>query len=324
MTAAASSQCKLSHCHVPETPCDRGEHNYWTDCPNFMKSQGLEASPGAPEQITEFPWTGNTFGLDELAWLAARGRPRIFAPVGAYNTGKTTFLIALYLGLCRGVRLAEHHFAGSYTLGGWENLAHYLRYPPQGVGPGFPPHTPVAAKAAPGLLHCALRRDGRLLDVLLSDAPGEWFTNWSVNVAHTEAVGARWIAKHADGFLLFVDCDALAGSDRGVARDGLFKLGQRVAGCVQKRPVAVVWAKSDVKLSPTMREQVETRLKQLFPTAQHFATSVKQSSLDIDTTAPFLDVLAWLLSQREPVHDVSELSVKHSDDPFLAFRGRGA
>jgi hypothetical protein len=323
MTIPTSSQCRLSYCHVPDTPCDRGEYNYRKDCPHFVRSDSPEAVPEMAEQITEFPWTGNTLGLDELGWLAACGRPRIFAPVGAHNAGKTTFLIALYLGLSRGVRLTEQQFTGSYTFGGWENLAHYLRYPPQGIGPGFPPHTPVASKTAPGLLHFALRRNGRLLDILLSDAPGEWFTNWSVNVAHPEAAGARWIARHADGFLLFVDCDVLAGSDRGVARDGLFRLAQRLAACTQKCPVAVVWAKSDIQLSPTMREQVEMRLKQLFPTAQHFATSVKQSSRDIDTAEPFFDVLEWLLSQRDPTHDVPELSVKRSEDPFLAFRGRG-
>lgn len=323
MKADASSQCNSPHCYVPELPCERGELDYRKDCLYFTSLEHTAVSAGAEEQITEFPWTGNTFGLDELAWLAARGRPRIFAPVGAYNAGKTTFLIALYLGLCRGFSIASHPFAGSYTLGGWENLAHYLRYPPKGIGPGFPPHTPVAAKVAPGLLHFALRQQGQLSDVLLTDAPGEWFTNWSVNALHQEAEGARWIEKHADGLLVFVDCEALAGPDRGLARDDLFKLAQRLSGCIQKRPIAVIWSKSDIEITPVMKEQVELRLKQLFPNARHFVTSVKRSSPDTDTTTPFFNVLLWLLSQLDPFSDVPQLSVIHSDDPFLAVRARG-
>src|SRR3712207_7219078 len=39
-------------------------------------------------------------------------------------------------------------FAGSYTLGGWENLAHSLRWQ-GGHGPMFPPHTSTGAVRMP-------------------------------------------------------------------------------------------------------------------------------------------------------------------------------
>ena len=322
MSDMSPGRCKLPHCHVPETPCDCGELEYWKHCPHYIRGDDVDGTLSDSDHGTEFPWTGNTLGLDELTWLAARQRPRVLAPVGPQNAGKTTFLVAMYLGLCRGMRLQGHRFAGSYTIGGWENLANYLRYPPQGVGPGFPPHTPAAAKVVPGLLHLAVRRDdGRLVETVIADASGEWFTDWSVNVDHPSAEGARWVARHSDGFLLFVDCDALAGPERGVARDALFTLAQRLAACVETRPVAVVWAKSDINLRPAMHEQVDKRLRQLFPTARHFRTTVKPADEHEDVTTQFLTVVASLLSPATCPGDIPAIAVRRPDDPFLAFRG---
>ena len=321
MSDVTSVRCRNPNCHVPDTPCEYGELEYRNHCPNYVHDD----APGGidEDRATEFPWTGNTLGLDGYAWVSGPQRPVVIAPVGAHNAGKTTFLVAVYLGLCRGNRLFDYRFAGSYTLGGWENLANYLRYPPQGVGPGFPPHTPPSAKAVPGLLHLAFRRpDGRLIETSIADGPGEWFTNWAVNVDHSGAAGARWVADQADGFILFVDSDALAGGERGVARDSLFMLAQRLEAISDGRTVTILWAKSDITLSSGIRKQVPGRLKDLFPTSRHFETTVRPTKDTDDATTKFVAVLEPFFAPSSDVADVPSLKVSREDDPFLSFRGR--
>jgi hypothetical protein len=304
--------------------CAYGELDYRATCKFYGKdaAKGIDAMATAPELVTEFPWTGGPFGVDDLEWLAARGRPMVFIPVGAHNAGKTTFLAATYLGLCHGSEFEGHRFAGSCTFGGWENLAAYMRYAPEGIGPHFPPHTVNTGQRVPGLLHLALRRaDGMLVDTLMADAPVEWFNKWATNVAHEDGVGARWTANHADGFMFFVDSEDLAGANRGVARDDLFKLAQRLADARAGRPIAVVWSKADVAVRPAIRVQVETRLKQLFPDARAFSVTVRHAQPASAATRDYLSVVSWLLNWNAERHELAPLSIRCPNNPFLAYRG---
>ncbi len=325
MSTPLKPACSQDHCHVPSGMCAYGELDYRADCKFFSRNGESAIGIAATGSVTEFPWTGSVLGLDDLEWLAARGRPRIFAPIGSYNAGKTTFLAANYLGLCHGAEFDLHRFAGSLTLGGWENLAGYMRYAPEGTGPQFPPHTANTAQRLPGLLHLALRRsDGLLVDAILGDAPGEWFNKWAAHVAHEEAAGARWIAQHADGFILFVDSEELAGANRGAARDDLFKLAQRLAEYCAERPVAIVWSKADLIVRPAIREQVDMRLKQLLPDGRIFSVTVRQPGPASDAAQRYIDVMSWLLNHRVEQPSLSQLTVRQRDNPFLAYRGVGS
>ena len=324
MSAAANPRCSHPHCHVPTGVCAHGENDYLKDCKYYRKEASTESPPAKTEPATEFPWTGSAFGLDDLEWLAARGRPTVWALVGAHNAGKTTFLAAAYIGLNRGMPLLDHNFVSSYTLGGWETLAAYMRYRPEGVGPQFPPHTANTGQRVPGLLHFAQRRvDGALVDALFTDAPGEWFDKWAVNETQGEAEGARWVAKHADAFLLFVDSEELADERRGEARDELFKLAQRLAQHLGQRPIAVVWSKSDIEVRPALRAQVEMRFGFLFPKAPSFSVSIrKQRENRGDAAKEYVEVVSWLFAQRTTSAKPPMLPVLHPEDPFFAFRGR--
>jgi hypothetical protein len=219
--------------------------------------------------------------------------------------------------------VAGHQFCSSFTLGGWEGLAAYMRYRPEGVGPQFPPHTANTGQRVPGLLHLAQRRaDGVLLDALLTDAPGEWFNKWATNETEDGAEGARWVAEHADAFLLFADSDELSGEKRGEARDELFKLAQRLAQHLNRRPIAIVWSKTDVEVQPLLREQIEKRLKLLFPTAPSFSVSVrKKREHSGDAAKEYLAVVSWLLAERIPAMTGAVLPVSRQDDPFFVYRG---
>ena len=151
---------------------------------------------------------------------SARSKPKVIAIAGAHNAGKTTLLTAWYLIAGRGYSPKGGYFAGSYTLEGWENLAHSLRWT-EVSGPIFPMHTHTGGRF-PGVLHWALRTESdRLLDLLLPDAPGEWFRRWAIDRDAEDAAGARWLAEYADVFIVLADCDALSSPLRGAARNSL-------------------------------------------------------------------------------------------------------
>jgi hypothetical protein len=293
------------------------------ECPHFIRTADEKA--GTPTMLTKgegVPWSGGAFGLDDMAWLASRQRPLLYAPIGAHNVGKTTFLASLYIGVCRGVLPAKHDFIGSFTFGGWEKLAAYVRHAPDGVGPGFPPHTPVTESRLPGWLHIGFRTpNGRVRDVLMADTPGEWFSRWAVHAESEGAKGARWVARHADGFLFFVDSDGLVGADRRNVVEKTELLAERLSSVLAGRPVGIVWAKSDKEIRPQIRSDVETALKKAFPNAKSFLTSVHSAPDNAEPTRPFWNPIEWLLLRESPVLPLPVAAPVDAANSFLAFRG---
>ena len=320
MSAADAKTCSHPHCY-PDTGCAKGERVH--ECPHFLKNKVEEsAAPIVPGDGEGVPWTGSAFGLDDIAWLASRRRPLLFAPIGAHNAGKTTYLASLYIGLCRGVLPAQHRFTGSFTFGGWEKLAAYVRHAPDGIGPGFPPHTPVTENRLPGWLHIGFRpAAGEVRDVLLADTPGEWFSRWAMRPDDDGASGARWIARHADGFLFFVDSAGLVGPDRRIVAEKTEFLAQRLAGVLAGRPVAIVWAKADQEVRAELRSDVESSLKSAFPNATIFQTSVHSAPDNTEPTRPFWNTIEWLLLRDAPIFPLSVPATVDQANAFLAFRG---
>ena len=315
-------ECEQIHCH-PDTGCALGE--MLSDCPHYASSntEGSETVVSPSVDGLGVPWSGSEFGLDDIAWVASRQRPTLLVPVGAHNAGKTTFLASLYIGLLRGAKPEGWELLGSYSLGGWEKLASYLRHAPDGIGPGFPPHTPVTDKRTPGWLHLGFRNtEEQVRDLLLADAPGEWFSQWAIDVNDSTAEGARWAANRGDVFLFFVDSDGLASSDRRNVAEQLELLANRMSGVLDNRPLAVVWAKSDKEIPQTLREDVELALNNAFPDSKHFQTTVFNSGNDSEPTQQFWDVLDWCVSHGGPTsRKLPPLASVNPADPFLSFRG---
>lgn len=321
MSADTNRSCDQLHCYPEATGCQMGERPW--ECPHFNRNE-LEKteSPSVLSGGEGVPWTGSAFGLDDMAWLASRQRPLLFAPIGAHKAGKTTFLASLYIGLCRGVLPAKHEFIGSFTFGGWEKLAAYVRHAPDGIGPGFPPHTPVTENRLPGWLHFGFRaNDGRARDILLADTPGEWFSRWAMHAESDGAVGARWIARHADGFLFFVDSDGLVGPDRRNIVEKTELLAERLSGLLAERPVCIVWAKCDKEIRPQIRSDVEAALNKAFPLAESFQTSVYSAPSASEPTRPFWNPIEWILLRESPVYPLPIAAPIDATNSFLAFRG---
>jgi hypothetical protein len=276
------------------------------------------ARPASATGTVRVPWSGNGLGLLDLANLTPRGRFILVGVLGAHDAGKTTLLLGNYQLLLRSGRLADARFAGSRTLKAWESLASWPRSDDAARQASFPPHTSRNAGRVPSLLHLALRgANGGFSDVLLTDAPGEWFTHWAINEHDPEAEGARWTIKHADVFLVFADCQRLSRTspERGKARSQLVRLLERLGGHAHGRPTVLVWAKSDHKPDATIRDDILQTLRDYL-----------SGAIEAESTTTELGSLAKVLWQAlnkvwtpRRAHPMTEPVLDHH--PFAAFRG---
>jgi len=291
-------------------------------------TEGDSGPPADGDRVVP-PWSGGALGLSDVAFVGARGKPLIVGVVGPHNAGKTTFLAAIFLLLLRSGKAGANLFAGSYTFAGWERIASHMKWTGS-ESPHFPPHTTAFESRAPGLLHLAFRRERtELSDVLFADGPGEWFRAWAFNRDAPGAEGARWVALHADVFLVFVDCDALAGADRGTARVILKQIIDRLGSERRNRPVYVVWSKCDIQPSSEMRSAVRRSLEPL-GRLREFELSVRPlPPADEVPECRFLEVVEHLLSvpALEAPMVTAPLAVGFNTgtavaDNFLSFRGR--
>ena len=306
--------CKQVDCYR-DTGCIFGNSDPST-CPHRIEpANGESVSPvPAADATGAIPWHGGSLGETDLQFVAARRRPFVVGVVGPHSSGKTTFLTALYLTLSRGVQVNGYRFAGSYTLRGWEQLANHLRYP-TGVQPKFPRHTPVTTERVSGLLHLAFRKPGgELHDILLTDAPGEWFANWAIDKHADSSAGARWIARHADLFLLFLDCDQLGGANRGEARHSLFSIAHRLSEAAEQRRVLLIWSKVDVALQADAGELVRSRLQRLFPKSTEHRLSIKE-----DAEAHMEEIARSTLVEAGPSPPLAIAPVPFGTDPFFMY-----
>ena len=329
-----ASRCSRANCFAPETACNLGSEI--SVCPYFGRGPQVasdmrpadDTTPAATEAHTTspglgrhkqsdgapLPWTSNALGTVDLEFLAARSNPVVLGIVGNQNAGKTTLLTVLYLLLHAGHLPSGRQFLGSFTLGGWEALAHHLRWS-AGQPPSFPPHTPRGLRRMPGLLHLAFRQPvpgsntrstDSVEDILLTDPPGEWFGSWAIDRNSPAAEGARWIATNSDAFAFLLDSDALAGPERGSAREQVLRLSQRLGEYSSAKRIAVIWTKSDIPVKDSIRTSIESALFKDLPGHRTFNIQVPlrtgedpegkgSPEINVGTKEPFLDFLTWLL-----------------------------
>ncbi len=170
-------KCIHPTCFPDDTGCDVEGHFNVNDCKYYNKPQEVEEIETASqaEKLYKIPWTGNTLGLNDLNFLTASSKPILIGIVGVTSAGKTTFLASLYCLLRRGKKIGDYTFTGSLTLTGWEDISWYLSWKEHG-NIQFPPHTTSNSGRVPGLLHFALRNSQNdKIDLIFTDAPGEWF-----------------------------------------------------------------------------------------------------------------------------------------------------
>lgn len=315
-----SERCANTTCFVHDGEmCALGEMEH-KQCASWSATiSETESDVATPsEKSARVPWSGSALGLADIANLSPRGRTILIGVLGAHDAGKTTLLTGNYLQLLLGQTLLNARFVGSRTLGAWESLAAWTRFDDAARPPSFPPHTSRGISRVPGLLHFALRNEqGEFRDVLLTDAPGEWFTRWAIKEDAPDADGARWLVRNADAFLVFADCQRLATSNskRGTARNDLRQLLERLGNHVAHRPTIFVWAKSDIEPNETIRNTIQQALKKHIPHALEINSSTNQPKSLTEVLEAVLDK-AWTPPQAQRI--VEPILHHH---PFAAFRG---
>ena len=174
----------------------------------------------------------------------------------------------------------------------------------------------------PGLLHLAFTRsDGRRRHYVMTDAPGLWFQKWAIHRDTPEAEGARWVAEHADAFLLIADCEALSGTAMGKARGSIQMLARRLGAERRGRPVALVWSKADVSVSRAMEEEIRNFVLEQLPCALEFRVSVAPECDEAkDTGQGLLELLRWSLDVRRNTLLLPEPRGDNPDPFFLVGR----
>lgn len=311
--------CSRSSCFAPEVTCDLG----FLDCAKCPGWNGREeARRAGAEAVTDellLPWSGSALGLADLTFVTGCRKPLVIGIAGPQNAGKTTLLAAWYLLIGRGLAGSEgRRFAGSYSLAGWEAVASTLRWTP-GQQPSFPPHTSSRGGRAPGLLHLAFREvDGQVRSYLFTDAPGEWFQKWAVNRDAVDGEGARWVAEHADAFLVIADRDALAGPNMGSARGSLQLIARRLAAERAGRKVALVWTKSDVVVTAEMEKAVRAAVLGPMPDAAEFSVSIEPDDEGTsDKGQGLIELLDWTLGVRRKRVSMPPVTATSADPLFM-------
>ncbi|CAM3198933.1 hypothetical protein DESA109040_02385 [Deinococcus saxicola] len=266
--------CSNPVCEIEETGRCRLHGTQYAACKYLKGKTDVQA---IPEQAahTRLPWTGRALTPISLPLIAGRRRPHLVAVIGLPGSGKTSFLISLFMRVRRH-DLTPYTFAGSLTLAGWSLLTRYADWTP-GVTQHFPPRT-SGAQREPGFLHLAFRDQGdQLIDVALADAPGEWFDAWILKDPADTTLNhpPGWLVTNATTVLFFVNTFGLYDEfDANVVVDQTITLADRVAA---SRPahVQVIYAQTDrIPEEPNDHlNAVLHHLERVFPGHVAFRTS---------------------------------------------------
>jgi len=321
-----AGKCSQTTCYPDETGCNVEGYKNLNDCKFYNKNESVVESAETEvvtqlEEAFRIPWTGNSFGLIDLNYLTAYSKPILIGIAGVASAGKTTFLASLYCLLRHGRKIGNYSFAGSLTLTGWEDIAWYLSWKENG-NIQFPPHTENKAGRVPGLLHLALKNSvGEKIDLIFTDAPGEWFDHWRNNVNSENSKGAKWIHDNGDAFLLFADCEMLVGEKRGQAKQQINSVADRLFENIGSRPFGLVWSKSDIKVPDSTKEQMLQLIEQNpYLHFRQFSTSVQEGEGGV-FHQNICDSINWMIEGlKSNVNYASKINSLIAEDMFLSKR----
>lgn len=324
--------CKFKDCQdtwdEDKPDCKCGEINYKDKdkgCKNYIgdKSDSIIENATEKEKVEgqRLPWHSSSMGELDISWLKSQRQPIIIGVVGQAEAGKTTLIATLYMLLRNGSKIGNYEFAGSYTLLGWEKIAHFLGFY-QHKKLNFPPHTSSKTARIPGLLHLCLKDNyGQYHDILFTDAPGEWFTNWAARTEGEESRGARWIDEYADAFIVIADTEAFIASI-GSTRRNLMSVVQKMRNTYQNRPSVLVWTKADKVIDSEIKKGITQQVIQNLPNIQPFDVAVININDDSEHLREnILNLVNHLLVQKHnSVNSLPQIEVKNPNDFFFSIR----
>lgn len=314
-------KCTNPDCAAPIS-CHEGKEDV-TECSYWKNSdirQPKNRDAVKKTKKSSLPWSGDALDINEIGKVSYRNTPIIFGLIGKANAGKTTYLAMLYTLFLRGGKLKDFTFCGTKTIKSWDELYEKLKIQKEQVA--FPDPTPVQYLR---LLHLALRnKSKRLKDIFLADASGEVFSTWSQNKDDKNAENARWVYKHANAFILFIDCNDLI-SRKALSKTELIDIAQMLKHDLKDRPVIAVWSKSDKKknVHEKIRKKLTEELKELFDNYQELDISnFSVNDPDILVHKNNLGVLDWLLENilNVPISELIIDNIDNKKDFFLNYK----
>jgi len=280
---------------------------------------------------------------------------RVITVVGPYDAGKTCLLTSFFLQIANGGTKPNfpYAFAGSSSLHGFLTLAKQAsRYQGEPDGQVVDHTTFDDPEDAGAFLHLALRPrkdvDDRVIDLLLSDIPGEWFDDYATE--EDEKVGRRLpFLSRCDGFIVLADSSALlakggAGIDQRTSHV-LRRLSKNMAEWGSVAPVVFVLSKYDcvwsrigdppqpeAALDPANWGILRPRLgrsltalrdmKAQGVTVRVMAVSAVPRPLDQGQPIGVVEPFAWMFEQidRRRHHARLRLSIPEHARPFTTMR----
>lgn len=320
-----AGKCSHIGCPDPDTiGCNIEGESRLSDCKHYNKGEFKETdNTETEEDYYRIPWTGNSLGIIDLNYLTACSKPIYIGITGVASAGKTTFLASLYCLMRHGRSIGNYTLSGSLTLTGWEDISWYLSWK-DNSNIQFPPHTSSNSGRIPGLLHLELRNDlCEKIDLIFTDAPGEWFDSWRNNVNSENAVGAKWIHENCDAFLLFADCETLEGLKRGQAKSQINSVADRLLENIENKPLGLIWSKSDISITQTTKEQITSHIKEnSILHFNEFETSVKEGTDSIYHNN-ICESISWLIEKvNSNTNNVGIIETLIPNDMFLSKRNK--
>lgn len=311
------NKCSKPECNAVGNSCLEGKHDP-KDCEHYQPMESNE-SEIANYNGQNLPWSGNGLGSLDLEVLKAKNKKIMIGIIGSHDTGKTTFLMMLYLQLMKGADLGKFAFSNSTTLSRWEVLASWGREHNY-LTATFPPHTSRNSIGEPSLLHLGIRDNlENYVDILMTDAPGEWFSTWAISEESLNAEGANWIINNSDAYILIADCEKLSGTERGSTKRELLDLVTRLSTHVKNKPFLLLWTKTDiikkVDLAPTIVETIKDRLKTFIP----HAIECEINKADKVSVTHAMKTLMEEFERNQYIADISK-TIFDYESPFYSYK----
>lgn len=204
-TLASGGKCaRASEFQSPEAECTDLQRQSVGSVAISLKeppANTAEVVPPPPVKEARTRWGGGKLNQAAAEELMRRSPARVFAILGPENVGKTCLLTAFFLELAQG----QHHdlpyrFAGSRSLLGFHKLCSRAAAWGGAENEGVLDRTTVNENDdASVFFHLNLRpnavSDDRVLDVLLSDVPGEWVTDLAAHDSPENRHRLAWLPR---------------------------------------------------------------------------------------------------------------------------------
>ncbi|WP_333889173.1 TRAFAC clade GTPase domain-containing protein [Sphingobacterium siyangense] len=319
-------RCSEGGCDAPKSLCKVHLSPDYQGCEFWRNSVVEQSSTGnRKDEANVIPWSGTELIPSNIELIAHRSSPVIIGLVGAANAGKTSYLGILYTLMFNGSKFKQWNFAGSFTLIAWEAQAKGLKIGTNGKV-AFPEATPAQPDYY-SLYHLALKKDKQLYDILFADSSGEVFTKWASDTDSSEAENAKWIYENSNGFIFFVDCEALI-LERGRARNRISQLASQISANLGDRSVIIVWSKADRinEIPSIIKDSVDSLLQQNFADSMQFMISNFSSSSEDQLC--YVNNIAACEALLDKLTMVQKLKVRpvlpKSNDFFFNYYGSGS